>query len=663
MPRKEKTTKSHENYFGLSKYLDSLNRKANGKKTKKELIPFLVVLIITLLITFINFASFEYPNSTFETQIANTSIMYEIPENTQVNSLYINTKKITSGVSKVTVFTSDNYSTAQSNWTMKDTFAVSADYIGRYLDCYKFGGKQANYIILQFSSEEFAINEVVFTDMTDNTIPLNVVYVNSGTISEANKTIDEQDTFRIIHNNKFGMYFDEIYHARTAYEYITGEPIFEWTHPPLGKLIISLGILIFGMNPFGFRIMGALFSIGTVVLMYFLGKKVFKNQKFALALMLLSVFEGLRYTLGRIATVDSFLGFFIVASFYFMYDFFEKGVDVNKIIKSLIPFALAGIFFGLAFSVKWNGAYAGLGLLALLIIYFVRLTKSFIDSKERVNDGEYTNYDKTLVKKYPAIVIGIIISGLIFYVIIPFIIYFLQFSVFIRSGQEGSLLEVFIIQNKAIFDYHTNLSEPHQSASPWWSWIFNGRSVYFALYDSMYGAGVYSRIHCMMTTVTCVYGIWAIIYFVILVIKYLSHKRKQILTTDEVALMNRIKTPLIFFTVGFLSNWIPWAFISRVAYIYHFYASCIFMLGLIVLFLYTKCLLERDIIYSGELAILNGKKKDITRGDSRLYLCICLFVVNFLLFWPAFAGFPIGTIVALFMFGWANGFWGVGLFF
>lgn len=49
--------------------------------------------------------------------------------------------------------------------------------------------------------------------------------------------------------------FDEIYHGRTAYEFLHGLPIYENTHPPLGKTLISVGIAVFGMNPFGWRFM------------------------------------------------------------------------------------------------------------------------------------------------------------------------------------------------------------------------------------------------------------------------------------------------------------------------------------------------------------------------------------------------------------------------
>lgn len=72
---------------------------------------------------------------------------------------------------------------------------------------------------------------------------------------------DEQNTVPLYPSYMNSTYFDEIYHARTAYEHILGLEPYENTHPTLGKLIISVGIRIFGMNPFGWRFMGTLFGV------------------------------------------------------------------------------------------------------------------------------------------------------------------------------------------------------------------------------------------------------------------------------------------------------------------------------------------------------------------------------------------------------------------
>ena len=44
------------------------------------------------------------------------------------------------------------------------------------------------------------------------------------------------------------MYFDEIYHGRTGYEQLHKMPVYETTHPPLGKDLIMVGIALFGMT-------------------------------------------------------------------------------------------------------------------------------------------------------------------------------------------------------------------------------------------------------------------------------------------------------------------------------------------------------------------------------------------------------------------------------
>ena len=56
-------------------------------------------------------------------------------------------------------------------------------------------------------------------------------------------------------------YFDEIYHARTAYEHIHGIRPYENTHPPLGKILIGIRIRLFGMTPFGWRFIGTLLGV------------------------------------------------------------------------------------------------------------------------------------------------------------------------------------------------------------------------------------------------------------------------------------------------------------------------------------------------------------------------------------------------------------------
>ena len=43
--------------------------------------------------------------------------------------------------------------------------------------------------------------------------------------------------------------FDEVYHAKTALQYLQGQNPTEWVHPPTAKLLIAAGVWVFGYEP------------------------------------------------------------------------------------------------------------------------------------------------------------------------------------------------------------------------------------------------------------------------------------------------------------------------------------------------------------------------------------------------------------------------------
>ena len=75
-----------------------------------------------------------------------------------------------------------------------------------------------------------------------------------------------------------GAYFDEMYFVRTAWEHIHFKEPYEWTHPPLAKLIIAAGILLFGMIPFGWRIFGVIAATAMIPLVFILAKRIFRSS-------------------------------------------------------------------------------------------------------------------------------------------------------------------------------------------------------------------------------------------------------------------------------------------------------------------------------------------------------------------------------------------------
>ncbi|MCL2085053.1 MAG: glycosyltransferase family 39 protein, partial [Oscillospiraceae bacterium] len=116
-----------------------------------------------------------------------------------------------------------------------------------------------------------------------------------------------------------GSYFDEIYHARAAYEFMNGDRIYETTHPPLGKEMIWAGVTVFGMTPFGWRIVGAVFGILMLPLFYLLLKQLFGSTQVSAAATAVWAADFMHLTQTRIATIDTYNVFFVLLMFLFMH--------------------------------------------------------------------------------------------------------------------------------------------------------------------------------------------------------------------------------------------------------------------------------------------------------------------------------------------------------
>jgi len=175
-------------------------------------------------------------------------------------------------------------------------------------------------------------------------------------------------------NHMNNMYFDEIFHVRTAVEHIENSNPYEISHPPLAKLIISASILIFGESPFGWRVLGALFGVIMLVVMYVFLKNMFGKTLVASCATLLFGFDFMRFVQTRIATIDTHPVLFILLAFFFMYRFITTDPEAS-FRKSLTSLALSGTFFGLSVAAKWIGFYAGAGL---FILYMVRLVQLYL---------------------------------------------------------------------------------------------------------------------------------------------------------------------------------------------------------------------------------------------------------------------------------------------
>src|SRR5574341_507513 len=197
-------------------------------------------------------------------------------------------------------------------------------------------------------------------------------------------------------------YFDEVYFPTTAAEILKGDNGawkfygHENTHPPLSKEIMALGEAIFGTTdpkgvdtgcwgdqedearrndpdwnykPLGWRFFGAVASVGSVLFMYLLAKRLFNSEVAALASAAFLTMDGLALAQGRIGTPDTYVLFFVLGCLYFL---------VSD------RFLLSGIFLGAAAASKWIGAFTLGPILFYLLVKLIRdMHETKIDARAR----------------------------------------------------------------------------------------------------------------------------------------------------------------------------------------------------------------------------------------------------------------------------------------
>ena len=224
-------------------------------------------------------------------------------------------------------------------------------------------------------------------------------------------------------------YFDEVYHPRNAIEIVEGQHMYAHVHPLLGTSIIALGIKIFGANPFGFRIMGALFGIMMLPLVYILGKRIFNKTYYAAMTMILFAVDFMHITTSRIATLEPFSIFFIIAMFFFMSMYYYSSFYDTSLKRQFIYLALSGTFMGMAISTKWTGCYGAVGIAILFFANIFNRYREYRLAKKMIANDQFPladdiNVAHQIVNTFYEKLFKTILWCILWFVIVPIIMYF-----------------------------------------------------------------------------------------------------------------------------------------------------------------------------------------------------------------------------------------------
>lgn len=411
--------------------------------------------------------------------------------------------------------------------------------------------------------------------------------------------------------------FDEWYHAKFAWNYINEIPFFD-IHPPLGKLLIALGIKLnefnifspdiitvdtftdrngynpdFSVNTWGSRWVTAMFGCLLPMAMATIPYSFTKSKVLSLIVYGMGSIEGLALAESRLSLLNIFLvvfGFMAVSCFV-RYS--------NPQFKERRWLLIAGsLNLGGVISIKFNG----LGFLATVIAFYCFLF--LLQKLDYYKEWRIPNYKD----------IG-------FYCfVIPFSFYILMWMIHFEFNR-GDLINV----HKQILDGQQQLAKlwretpdkENPYCSRWWSWFWLQRPVaYYFANNNGYITSIYAIsnpiLHYLSSMMIMVYPIFLYMdSWSLLKVRFTLYFSKHEFLLIWLCLM------------GWAINYLPWMKVARCLYLYHYTASYLFSTMLVSYLLY-RFMLSKQIV----LKFLGS-------------LLLSIVLMGFFYWLPIFIGQPI----------------------
>ena len=569
---------------------------------RKDFLPLLILTAAYAVVAFTNLGSAEAPQSFFS-----------FTEEKDVVELDLGQKQTITSVMYYTGLYPGDYdlffSSNGSNWIrLRDDTAMEGEDAAMpqsYADLFKWQyakmdrqSFEARYIRIAARNLPMELGELALYGSDGKLI--DVTGVDSVLLDEQGTIPEEPSWFN-------SMYFDEIYHGRAAYENLNNIYPYEITHPPLGKLIIALGVEIFGMTPFGYRFMGTFFGVLMLLPLYLLLKSMFGRTRAALCGTALFAFEFMHFTQTRIATIDTYAVFFILASTLFMWRWISAPY-AWKLKQTWKDLALSGLFFGLGCACKWTVVYCGMGLAFLWLLRLV------------------AKYSERGMAGFGKEVAGIVGLSVLFFVAVPVVIYCLSYIPYGRAlgiplpqmlGRKDYYKMIWDNQ-VYMFEYHRGVDQSHPYSSRWWQWLFDTRPILYYLH---YGAESKSALGCFNSPLVSWAGLTALFAMI-------------------PAFWKRRNPAAILIWIGYLSQFLPWVVITRTTFAYHYFGATLFLV-MAITFVFAELIDRRP------------------RNDRLVYGFTALELVLFGLFYPVLTGVEASTEFCLSFLKWLPGWpWG-----
>ncbi len=559
-----------------------------AKITKFDIIAMVIIMAVYGVIAIYDLGDKTAPQNEYTLPLENDSIVLDMGEKVELDKIrwflgaYENRK--------IDVAVSDDSS---FNGTEPHEVEMVSVFAWKDADIKESG----RYVKITAKKEKVMIKELaLYNDKNELMVPVNA--------SEFPGLFDEQEYVPERYDFRNSTYFDEIYHARTAYEFVHGLHVYEWTHPPLGKVIIAIGIKLFGMVPFGWRISGTVIGILMIPVIYAMIKKMFGHTYLAVIATLLFTFDFMHFAQTRIATIDVYGTFFIMLMYYFMFKYYNMSFYDTPLKKTFVPLALSGISMGLAAASKWTGVYATAGLALIFFISYIKRYMEYAYAKSNIMGETNGISHRYIVDNYKGFALKTFGWCCLTFIAVPLVIYVLSYIPYMMTEDANGLATV--IKNQSdMLTYHGNtvLGSTHPYSSKWYEWIVMVRPIWY--FSSTISDNIKEGISSFGNPAVWWVGIPAYLY------------------VCYEAIRNKNKTA-IFIMIGYLSQLIFWIPIERLTFIYHYFPSVPFLVMAIAFSVYSICAKYPKMKYAA-------------------FAYAGIAVILFAMFYPVLSGHPVNV--------------------
>jgi dolichyl-phosphate-mannose--protein O-mannosyl transferase len=247
-------------------------------------------------------------------------------------------------------------------------------------------------------------------------------------------------------------YFDEVYHAKSAQQYLAGEAPVEWVHPPTAKLLIATGVAAFGYKPWAWRLPAALAGIALAPVFFLFARRALRTERAAILATVLLLCDGVYLVQSRIAMTNIFAVLFQVAAALFL---LQAALSDRVKVKDMV---LLGLFLGLALSTRWTSLWAaGFFGLVLLAVRRFRLFR-------------------------PRELLLVIVA----FLVLPVTLYVLSYTPLLLQwhgrGEFNTVrgaVERLVREQTNVWSYHAHLNATHPYFSKWWTWPWLYRPTWY----------------------------------------------------------------------------------------------------------------------------------------------------------------------------------------